>query len=133
MSVSSVKTARSHRGAMAYFGGLSAETQVADLYRRQGRVIAVQRWRGRSGEIDLIAEEQGGFVFIEVKRAATHDRAVMRLSRRQRDRIYAAASEYISRSSQGMSCSVRFDVALVDQQGQIKIIENAFGLEYSGW
>ena len=133
MNATSKKSARSHRGAMAYCGGLSAESQVADHYRRRGFAIAAQRWRGRSGEIDLIAETGGGYVFIEVKSSASHDRAVMRLSRRQRDRLYAAAQEFIAQTEKGLGCSVRFDVALVDRQGRIKIIENAFGHEYSGW
>ncbi len=131
--MNAVAASRSERGKMAYYGGLSAERQVADLYRRGGRDIAAQRWRGRSGEIDLIAREGEGLVFIEVKRASTHDRAVTRLSRRQMDRLYASATEYIARAPRGLQTPVRFDVALVDDMGRIKIIENAFGLEYSGW
>ncbi|WP_376877427.1 YraN family protein [Albirhodobacter sp. R86504] len=106
---------------------------MAELYRRQGYEIAASRWRGRSGEIDFIAQGMGGFVFVEVKSASTHDLAVQRVSPRQRSRLYAAAQEFLAKTRAGHANSARFDVALVDRSGCIKVIENAFGLEQSGW
>jgi putative endonuclease len=116
-------------GAVSYHNGLAAEAQVADHYARAGRAIAARRWRGSGGEIDLIAREGAGLVFIEVKKAASHARAAERLSRRQMDRIYASASEFIAGEPRGQDTDVRFDVALVDAAGRIEILENAFGLD----
>lgn len=126
-STARVNHARAQRGAMAFASGLSAERQVAAFYANSGRPIAAQRWRGRSGEIDLIAVEGEGLVFIEVKRARSHDHAVLRLGPRQMARLTAAASEFIASQPKGLTTPVRFDVALIDQIGRIKIIENAFG------
>ena len=55
---------------MAYHAGLSAEDRIADDYERRGYSVAQRRWRGKGGEIDLIAQDGDGLVFIEVKKAA---------------------------------------------------------------
>lgn len=112
-------------GAVAYHSGFAAEEQVAGHYLAQGSSIAARRWRGRSGEIDLIVREGALVVFIEVKRADTFARAAERLSRRQMDRIWATATEFLAGEPAGQDSDVRFDVALVDGQGQISIVENA--------
>ena len=114
-------------GAVAYHSGFAAEDQVASRYLAQGRSIAARRWRGRSGEIDLIVREGAVVVFIEVKRADSFARAAERLSRRQMDRIWATATEFLAGEPAGQDTDVRFDVALVDGQGQINIVENAIG------
>jgi putative endonuclease len=113
-------------GLVSYRAGLSAEDAVARLYTRSGRAIAAARWRGTAGEIDLIARDGAEVIFIEVKHSATHAAAAERLSRRQMDRIYGAASEFLAGEPAGQNTQARFDVALVDARGQIAIIENAF-------
>ena len=94
---------------------------------RSGHRIADRRWRGHGAEIDLIAEDGDGFIFVEVKKSVSFARAAERLTRAQMERIYRAASSYILRSPLGQLANVRFDVALVDGSGQIEIVENAFG------
>jgi putative endonuclease len=89
--------------------------------------VVRQRWRGRGGEVDLIARDGAGLVFIEVKRSRSHAVAATRLGRRQMDRLCAAAAEYIATEPRGQLTDVRFDLALVDGVGRIDIIENAFG------
>ena len=49
------------------------------------------------------------------------------LSPAQTRRLFAAASEYVGRLPTGQLTPMRFDVALVEQAGQIQIIENALG------
>lgn len=114
-------------GAVSYYAGLAAEEQVATHYRQAGRHIAAHRWRGRyGGEIDLIAREGGQVIFIEVKRARTHAWAAERLSRRQMERIFISASEFLAADPECANADVRFDLALVDGAGRIEILENAF-------
>ena len=113
-------------GARSYQAGLAAEGRVEQLYERTGRQICARRWRGSAGEIDLIARDGAEVIFIEVKHSKTHAQAAEHLSARQMARIYGAASEFIGGEPAGQLTSVRFDVALVDGQGQIEIIENAF-------
>ena len=114
-------------GSVSYYAGLSAENQVAADYTRRGHGTRCHRWRGKSGEIDLIAEDGDGLIFVEVKASRDFARAAESLSRRQMQRIYSSASEYLSQMPKGQMTPVRFDVALVDGSGAIRIIENAFG------
>jgi putative endonuclease len=111
-------------GRTSYLAGLSAEDQVAKLYRRAGFDILETRWRGKGGEIDLIAKGAIGVVFIEVKKARDAETAASKLSQRQIERIRGAASEYLGRQPDGQNTDARFDVALVDGQGTINVIEN---------
>lgn len=112
-------------GALSYHAGLSAEDQVARDYQRRGYPVAAQRWRGKGGEIDLITRDGEGFVFVEVKKSRSHARAAERLSMRQIRRLHDAASEFLALSPQGLNTRARFDLALVDGQGRIEILENA--------
>lgn len=114
-------------GAVSYHAGEAAEASVARYYGSRGLTIVRQRWRGRGGEVDLIARDGVGLVFIEVKRSRTHAVAATRLGRRQMDRLCAAAAEYIAGEPRGQLTDVRFDLALVDGSGRVDIIENAFG------
>lgn len=113
-------------GARSYYAGLAAEDQVATLYGRSGRAVCARRWRGSAGEIDLIARDGDGVIFIEVKQSRTHAEAAEHLTRRQMSRIYGAASEFLAGEPKGQLTDVRFDVALVDAVGRIEIVENAF-------
>ncbi len=114
-------------GAVSYHAGLAAEDQVAADYRRRGHATCQHRWRGKGGEIDLIAQDGDGLIFIEVKKARNFARAVERITQRQLQRIYSAAAEYLARIPLGQNTPVRIDVALVNGAGHIEIIENAFG------
>ena len=110
-------SARSVRSSVSYQAGQSAELRVATDYERRGFSIAHRRWRGAGGEIDLIARDADGLVFIEVKK----------ISRRQVNRICASAAQFLEHEPGGQLTNVRFDAALVDASGAVHIIENAFG------
>lgn len=112
-------------GAMSYHSGLAAEGQVAAYYQASHHSIAARRWRGHSGEIDLILRHGESIVFVEVKRAESFARAAERLSQAQMQRIWNSASEFLAGEPSGQDTDVRFDVALVDGRGCIRIIENA--------
>lgn len=114
-------------GVTSYQAGLVAEDQVSAEYRRRGHKTCQRRWRGRGGEIDLIIEDGPGLVFVEVKCARDFARAAERVSRRQMQRIFTTAGEYLARMPNGLDTDARFDVALVDGTGRIEIMENAFG------
>ena len=120
-------TAKSARSSVSYHAGQAAELQIANDYERRGFSILHRRWRGVGGEIDLIARNADGLVFIEVKKSASFDSAAARISRRQMDRICASAAQYLESEPDGQLTNVRFDAALVDASGAVQIVENAFG------
>jgi putative endonuclease len=113
-------------GLVSYHAGLAAEAAVQRHYTDGGRVCAASRWRGKSGEIDLIMRDGAAVVFVEVKKAATHAEAALRVTSRQMARIYASASEFLAGEPAGQNTESRFDVALVDSYGRIEVLENAF-------
>jgi putative endonuclease len=116
----------SERGKRAYLSGLAAEDQVARCYENLGAQVLQRRWRGPGGEIDLILLQGDVVIFVEVKSAATHARAATALRPAQRTRILDSASAFLATQPLGQLTETRIDAALVDMQGQIEIIENAF-------
>jgi putative endonuclease len=123
----SVSSTRAHRGGMSFHAGLAAESCVAQDYERRGFAVARQRWRGKSGEIDLIINDGAGLIFVEVKQSRNFERAAQRVSTAQMRRIYRCAEEYLGTQPMGSLTNVRFDVALMNGHGETRIIENAFG------
>ena len=115
------------RGRLAYHAGCSAEDRVAQDYERRGYAVAVRRWRGAGGEIDLVVRDSDGVVFVEVKQSRSFNRAAERLGQRQMKRIAYAAAQFLAGEPDGQLTNVRFDAALVDHSGAVQIIENAFG------
>lgn len=118
---------RALAGAVAHRAGLAAEAAVAAHYTRAGREVVAQRWRGRGGEVDLVARDRDELVFVEVKRSRVSARAAERVTPRQVARLFAAAAEFIALEPRGQATPVRFDVALVDGLGRIEVLENALG------
>lgn len=121
-----VHTARRDAGKRAWLAGMAAEDRAKDAYARAGRPCLDQRWRGRSGEIDLVLRDGGTYVFAEVKQARTMEEAIARLRPAQMRRIHAAASEYLARTPDGQLSDVRFDLVAVDGTGRAEILEGAF-------
>lgn len=119
--------ARRDRGRRAHLSGLSAEGAVVRHMTRRGLRLVAERWRGRGGEIDQIYRDGGILVFVEVKKARSFDAALRSLREAQVLRIHAAASEYLEHAPAGQLSDVRFDLALVDGAGAVRILENAFG------
>lgn len=116
-----------HRGSMSFHAGLAAEGRIALDYERRGFAIVHQRWRGKSGEIDLIVQDGDGLIFIEVKQSRSFEQAALRVGPAQMQRIYNSAAEYLGTQPRGNLTNARFDVALVNGHGETQIIENAFG------
>jgi len=112
-------------GAESYYSGLAAENSVALKYLADGHEIAARRWRSKAGEIDLIARKDGNVIFIEVKKSKNFETAAQMLGPRQIKRIYNSAAIFLDDEPAGQDSLARFDVALVDGVGQIKVLENA--------
>ena len=119
-----VARSRSQRGLMAHHAGLAAEDRVAARYESAGLPVCARRWRGRYGEIDIIARNGEQVVFVEVKQSGTHMQAAEHFDRRQYERIWLAGSEFLEGEPKGQFTDVRFDLVLVDGQGRMEVMEN---------
>ncbi|SDC85668.1 putative endonuclease [Paenibacillus sp. UNCCL117] len=118
---------RKQRGALG-------EAEAADYLRRQGLSIVHRNWRCRTGEIDLVAEEGGVLVFVEVRTRnlneafGTPQESVH--ARKQR-KILETAQVYIHMNGRHAS-QIRFDVISIriapdGKLAQLDHIRNALG------
>ncbi|WP_412506357.1 YraN family protein [Roseovarius sp. SYSU LYC5161] len=114
------------RGLTAFHSGIAAEHCVERHYERRGCEVLARRWRSASGQVDLIARSGPQTVFIEVKKARAHAQAAARIAPAQARRIMDAALEYLDQAGAGADSDMRFDVALVDGTGRVRVVENAF-------
>ena len=117
---------RADRGQMSYQAGMAAERSVADHYLRAGHILVAERWRGTRGEIDLVFSGPDGLVLVEVKKSKSFDHALALVSPAQVRRLFATAEEFAATQPLGLLTDLRFDLALVDAQGVVQVMENAF-------
>jgi len=121
-----VRRTRSSRGLANYIAGHSAEGSVARVYEDRGIPICARNWRGSGGEIDLIGRRGDEVIFVEVKSSRSHDLAASHVTQAQIARIFTTVDEFLAGEPKGLLTDVRIDLALVDGQGRVEIIENAF-------
>jgi putative endonuclease len=103
-------------------GKLGESLAVAELERR-GYAVVAQRYRTRHGEIDIVAEDGGTLVFVEVKARATAEfgTAAEAVTRRKQLRLASMAAEYLARNSiTGRAC--RFDVVAIDDAEVLPVL-----------
>jgi putative endonuclease len=106
--------------------GRDAESRAADFLHAQGLRIVERNWRCRFGEIDLVARDGGTLVFVEVRARASrsHGGAAESISTAKRRRLTATANFYLARCRIQQPC--RFDALLIEAEGRIEWIRNAF-------
>ncbi|MEY4744194.1 MAG: hypothetical protein RL272_139 [Candidatus Parcubacteria bacterium] len=78
--------------------GLYGEDVAARHLASRGFRILERRWRTSHGEIDLVAEERGEIVFVEVKtrRGWTYGLPEEAVTRRKRDQLRALSAAYLA-------------------------------------
>lgn len=111
--------------------GRVGEEVAARFLEDQGYRILRRNLRFRSGEIDLVAEENGILVFVEVKTrsGSSHGTAAEAVTPRKQAQLIRLASLYLARIGADRPC--RFDVVTVEPAGdsgwQCALIRDAFG------
>jgi len=100
------------------------------LLAKDYRILA-RNLRTALGELDLVAEDKGVLVFVEVKARATEafGGALLAVDRRKQAKLVRLASQYLAqRHLSDRPC--RFDVVLVQGRssagGRIEHLQNAF-------
>jgi putative endonuclease len=96
---------------------------------RDGWTILGQRLRTAAGEVDAVAEKDGLLAIIEVKARPSLAEAAVALSVRQRQRLLGAAEILLAENPGWGKAGVRFDLLLVDANGTVRRIADAFRLE----
>ena len=116
---------REQTGRSNFLAGQAAEEAVLRHYEARGLTLAKARWRGKAGEVDLILRDGDEVVFVDVKHSRSFDSAAARLLPKQVERLMRAAEEFAGGEPKGLLTEMRFDVALVNEQGAVHILENA--------
>ncbi|MDZ7642434.1 MAG: YraN family protein [Desulfurivibrio sp.] len=112
--------------------GRRGEQLARDWLERSGYRILESNCRLQSGELDLVAEEGGELVFIEVKsrRGDAFGSALEAVDYRKQARLIRCAREYLARR-RAHNRPARFDVVAVNFAGgkpAIEVVKNAFEL-----
>lgn len=113
--------------------GMQGEHYALEHLQKHNYRIVARNWRCRSGEIDLIAEEEDVLVFVEVrtrahtKRFGTPQESV---DYRKQQRVRATAKFYLHQHKK-FELKVRFDVVavVIEQDGaliQLEHVKHAF-------
>jgi len=93
---------------------MGEDIAVSEIERR-GYAVLARRYRSRFGEIDIVAEDEGVTVFIEVRARRTDSRgtAAESITPRKRRRIAAMALDYLAWTGR-INTRSRFDVVAID-------------------
>lgn len=111
--------------------GQASEMQAEQFLVAKGYRILDRNVRTRLGELDLVADDHGVVVFVEVKGRTTDafGGALLAVDHRKRVKLTKLAAQYLAqRHWSDKAC--RFDVVLVQgrasDQGRIEHLQNAF-------
>jgi putative endonuclease len=117
--------------------GRESETRAERFLLAKGYRILDRNVRTPFGELDLVAEDQGVVVFVEVKGRVTEafGGALLAVTHRKRKKLAKLAMQYLAqRRWSEKAC--RFDVVLVQgkfsDQGGIEHLQNAFDVGEHG-
>ena len=91
--------------------GSRAEDLAATLLEARGYRIVERNWRRPEGELDLVAEDRGVLVFVEVRSRTGEERGhpLETVNARKRARVARAARLYLA-IAQPAATDFRFDV-----------------------
>ena len=94
--------------------GKQAEDRALAYLQRQGLRLIVRNYRCRIGEIDLIMQDEGVLVFVEVRQrsSARYGGAAASVGPVKQQRLWRTAEHYLMRYPDQPAC--RFDLVAID-------------------
>ena len=111
--------------------GKFGEDLAIEALESRGYAILARGYRTRYGEIDIVADDGGTIVFVEVKarKTAEYGTAAEAVTPRKQRRLARMATDYLARQ-QIADRPCRFDVVAIDDAGGaapvITVYRNAF-------
>jgi putative endonuclease len=109
--------------------GRDGEDQAALFLAGQGLTLLARNVRAGGGELDLVAEDGGTVVFVEVKwrRDASRGAPAEAVTPAKRRKLLSAARTWLAQNPSGASRDVRFDVVAIEGDARtIDWIRGAF-------
>jgi putative endonuclease len=91
--------------------GRVAENLAAEYLERSGLRVLARNWRRREGEIDIVAEDSGALVFVEVRSRTGEESGhpLEAVTPRKRAQVIRSARVYLNEETWAAS-EFRFDV-----------------------
>jgi putative endonuclease len=107
--------------------GREGEDRAAAVLRKEGYTILSRNFKSPFGEIDIIAEDNGFLVFVEVKRRTGQNfgTSLEAIDSRKKLHIIRSAQTYL-KANHCLDRRIRFDVVGIDGDN-VKVIKHAFG------
>ena len=114
------------RGGNRRASGAAHEQAARRHLEAQGLRFIAANVACRQGELDLVMQDGGTLVFIEVRYRASErfGGAAASVDARKQARLLAAAGYYLARHPTSLPC--RFDVVAIGAGGQLRWIKHAF-------
>lgn len=114
--------------------GSRYEEKAAAFLQKQGLMIVERNYRCRTGEIDIVARDQGTYVFCEVKYRQDNGAGdpAEAVDWRKQHTIFQTASWYLYQNRLPEDTPCRFDMVAIignEKDCEIRWVQNAFG----GW
>lgn len=110
--------------------GVAAEALAARFLEARGLRILTRNYRIRGGEIDLVCNDRGTLVFVEVRlrENSRFGGAAASITAAKQRRIVLAARHYLAGRAE---CPCRFDAVLLDalDAARIEWIRDAFAAD----
>lgn len=115
--------------------GKKGEAIAAEWLEQNGYSILARNWRNRTGEIDIIAQEDGCIVFVEVKtlpHTNIEDLDII-INKKKRTKICQTAKHFLVNNRKYNTMYIRFDVIILQsnpfltQPPKIVHLKDAFG------
>ncbi|MEO8040206.1 MAG: YraN family protein [Betaproteobacteria bacterium] len=106
--------------------GERAEDAALAFLEARGLRLRARNYRSRFGEIDLVLEDHGTLVFVEVRKRSNprFGGAAESITHAKRERLVATARQYLAALKRETPC--RFDAVLLDAGGTVEWIRAAF-------
>ena len=114
--------------------GPQGEDIAVSFLEEQGYIVLARNYRQRFGEIDIVAEDAGVLVFIEVKTRKNnrYGSPFEAVDTRKQRKLSMMAQDYITRNKME-DCAARFDVVAVllkkDSCPEVELIRDAFDFQ----
>ncbi|MDB5762184.1 MAG: putative endonuclease [Herminiimonas sp.] len=104
--------------------GQAGEDDALAYLTRQGLTLVERNFRCKGGEIDLVMQQRGMLVFVEVRKRADnrHGGAAASVTAAKQARLVIAAQIYLQRYRTPPAC--RFDVVAIDG-AELSWLQNA--------
>lgn len=95
--------------------GKEGEAVAAEYLRRKGYRVIEENYRTRRGEIDLICEQKGSIIFVEVKtrKSLYFGHPEEAVDSRKRKKVVEIALNYLAEKNLNGKVDCRFDVVAI--------------------